>query len=651
MGSPQDNTGRPGPGRTLKPGDSVADRFTIQQFVGREIVGESYLATDGKNDRLVSIHVLPADALQGPNALERVKAEMRSASQLTHKNIVTTFGMGQLSAGAVYIIGEHVEGSRLDTLLDERRKRGESFSLRGAYSLVAHLCNALSFAHKTRIHGSLSPQAVVVSESGRVKIRDFPMSRLLYMIPGLRRSVPAYVQGFWAPEIGASAAVITHRADVYSIGVIFFELLTGRTPASPGELASQHRPDLPAAVDAIIARCLDPEPANRYRSVDAFKEELASLLESEVAEVREETLTGGLDIEIDVDRPLSTPPPPAEGMPVAPPVPPPAPAAAPHVPPAPPAPPGPGLPPLPAPAVDDEDRPSLGPLNLDSIMASVQDQDAEKWMISKDKMDHGPFKTREVVQMIVRWEVEGQHMIQDIETGIRVKLRESDDFKEIVERARVAKVKHEEQMALEQSEKSEKRSGVAKIFVILLVVGGVGLVVGSIFAGRAIYKAATEEEDQDIDELIASGELKIDIGQGGIVQDKKGRKGKRKGGGGGGGGGGSYDDYMNQAVNLGDLAGDGGQMQLSQGQINAVMSSKGKAVYPCIYGELKRNKALKKVSLKFAIEGSTGSVKGVTVTSGGSQEFQNCVSSKMKKIKFPKFSAPRMGATFYFNVG
>jgi hypothetical protein len=375
-----------------------------------------------------------------------------------------------------------------------------------------------------------------------------------------------------------------------------------------------------------------------------FKEELARLLESEGLEPREESLTGGLDIEIDVDRPLSTPPPPAEGMEAAPHVPPPAPPAAP------PAPPGPGLPPLQGTPEEDEDRPSLGPLNLDSIMASVQDQDAEKWMISKEKMDHGPFKTREVVQMIVRWEVEGQHMIQDIETGIRVKLRESDEFKEIVERARVAKVKHEEQMALEQSEKSEKRSGVAKIFVVLLVVGGIGLIVGSIFAGRAIYKAATEEDEQDIDELIASGELKIDVGQGDIVKSKKGRKGKRKGGGGGGGGG-SYDDYMNQAVNLGDLSGDGGQMQLSQGQINAVMSSKGKVVYPCIYGELKRNKALKKVSLKFAIEGSTGSVKGVTVTSGGSQEFQKCVSAKMKKIKFPKFSAPRMGATFYFNVG
>jgi hypothetical protein len=81
------------------------------------------------------------------------------------------------------------------------------------------------------------------------------------------------------------------------------------------------------------------------------------------------------------------------------------------------------------------------------------------------------------------------------------------------------------------------------------------------------------------------------------------------------------------------------------------MSSQGKKLYPCIYAELKKNPSLSRVSLKFAIEGKTGEVMGVTVTSGGSSEFQSCISSKMKSIKFPTFSAPRMGASFYFDVG
>jgi serine/threonine protein kinase len=643
-------TGELRSGKYLAPGDTVADRFTITSFLGTEIVGESYIASDSKSDRPVWIQAVPTAVLSGPNAVERFKAEMRSASQLTHKNIVTSFGMGQLSPEAFYIAGEYVEGEKLRDVMQSRRAQGKEFSLRGAYNIIAHLCNALSFAHESRIHGSLSPATVIISKSGRVKISEFPLSRLLYTVPQMRNALPADAQMYWAPEVKASSTVITHRADVWSLGMMLFELLTGRIPEDPAARVSAARPDIPSGVDEIISRCLDAEPANRFRSTADLKEQLATLLElAAETEPPMESEDAGLDIEIDVDRPLSVIPPAAPGLERA------APPAHHAGPPKPPPPNKGGLPPMPRAHAEEEHRPSLGPLNLDALMSGVKDQDSEKWMVTKGKMDHGPFRTREVVQMISRWEVEGQHYIQNIETGIRCKVRESDDFKELVERARVEKVKQEEQAALEQSDKAEKRGGVAKIFVVLIVIGAIGLIVGSVFAVRAITKAGASEDESDIDELIASGELKIDMGGGGIVAGKKDRKGKRKGGGSGGGGGGGsaggYDDYMNQAVNLGDVAGNGGQAQLTQNQINAIMSSKGKAIYPCIYGELKRNPSLKKVSLKFAIEGASGSVMGVDVTSGGSSEFQSCVAQKMKKIKFPTFSAPRMGATFFFNVG
>lgn len=649
MGSDTSSTSQlPAQGRFLKKGDTVGERFTVEGLLGPAVVGEYYLAADSKGDRPVRIHVLPAAPLTQSSAVDRFKTELRSAAQLTHKNILTTYGMGQVSPEAYYIAGEYVDGESLHDLMDERARAGRSFSLRGAYNIVAHLCNALAFAHGTRIHGSLSPDTVVVTESGRVKVSEFPLSRLLYSVPALKEAVNERARPYWAPEIQAGSTVITGRADIFSLGLMLHELLTGELPGSTAGKVSARRSDVPAEVDAIVARCLDPEPANRYPEASSLKEELATLLEKTVEQEGQEAVEEGtdLDIEIDVDRPLSIPPPPAPGKkPAAPPPPPgpPPPAAVKS---------SPGLPPIGGGQDEDEHRPSLGPLNLDEIMSSVKDQDSEKWMVTKEKMDHGPFRTREVIQMISRWEVEGHHLIQNIETGIRCKLRESDDFKELVERARIEKVKQEEQAALEQSEKAEKRGGVAKIFVVLIVVGAIGLIVGSIFAVRAITKSYDDEE-ADIDELIASGDLKIDMGQGGILKDKKGRRGGRRkgGGGGGGGGGGSYDDYMNQAVSMGDLSGDGGQTQLSQGQINAVMSSKGKVVYPCIYGELKRNPGLKKVSLKFAIEGSSGRVKGVTVTSGGSDEFKKCISKKMAKIKFPTFSAPRMGASFYFDVG
>ncbi len=658
MGSHTDSFGglEPG-GKYLQKGTLVADRFTIEGFLGPAIVGEYYLATDARGERPVCIHAIGATSLPTPALIERFKAEMRSASQLTHRNITTVFGMGQLSPDAYYIAGEHVQGRTLRAVMIEHASEGQPFSLRGAYSLVAHVCNALQFAHATRIHGSLSPETIMVSDAGRVKVGEFPLSRLFYGVPQLRAAVPERSHAYWAPEIRAGSTVVTGRADVFSVGVLLNELLTGQIPAGPPSRVGALRPDLPAEMDSIVTRCIDPEPANRYKNVSELKEDLASLVERTASLATPDgdaaaapAEPAGLDIEIDVDRPLTMPPLPGPGFKHAPPPPPVG-----HQPPPPPRPaPGPGLPDLEtARPVNDDHRPSLGPLNLDAIMSSVHDRDTEKWMVTKDKMDHGPFRTREVVQMIVRWEVEGHHLIQDIETGIRCKLRESDQFKDMVERARVEKVKQEEQAALEQSDKAEKRGGVAKALVVLIVIGAIGLIVGSIFAVRAITRSVDEDE-ADIDELIASGDLKIDMGQGGILQDKESKRGgKRKGGGAGGGGGGtgSYDDYMNQAVNLGDVAGDGGQTQLSQGQVNSVMSSQGKVIYPCIYAELKKDPGLKKVSLKFAIEGSSGAVQGVTVTSGGSSELQSCVASKMKKIKFPKFGAPRMGATFFFNVG
>ncbi len=641
-------------GRFLGPGDVVAGRFEVDRLLGKGLMGEDYLASDEKSDRQMKIQVVSPDLIQGQGVLERLKAEMRTASQLTHKNIVTTYGMGQLQSGATYITLEWFEGRGLDRVIAERRAAARSFSLRGAYNIVAHVCNALDFAHSTRIHGTLSPSAILVSDAGRVKISDFHSSRLAYMVPQIRRQVPAEQVRFWAPEVKTSATVITSRADVYSLGAMLWELLVGGFSPDGRPALRGARPDLPAQMEEMVGRCLDPEPANRWKSSGELKEAMALLVEQEPLEAEAAaTQDAGLDIEIDVERPLTIPPPaPVAGAAPAPrPPAPPRPLAPPQPPPAPPHAASPGLPDLPPPPVQEGPRPSLGPLNLDAIMAGVHDQDAEKWMVTKDKMDHGPFRTREIVQMIVRWEIEGQHMVQNIETGIRVKLRESEDFKEAVERARVAKIKHEQQLALQQSEKAEKRGGIAKIFIVFIVIGSLGLIVGSVFAGRAIYKSAVGGDEQSIDDLMADGKLKIDMGQGGIVEGEAKKKGKRKGGGGGGGGGTlSYDEYMNQGVDLGNVA-EGGMTQLSQSQINSVMSSQGKALYTCIYSELKKDPGLKKVSLKFAIDGATGGVQGVTVTSGGSSEFQSCISQKMKNIKFPKFGAPRMGATFFLTVG
>ena len=655
----------------FQPGEVLAGRFKIDNFLGVEVIGESYLAEDQSENRKVAVTTVPARFVRGANIQEKIKAEIKTASKAVHKNVLTCYGMGSLTNGSLYITTQYIEGQKLYSILQKRQEGQKHFTLRGAYNIVAHVANGMAEVHKTRVHGSLSPFSIRISSAGRVKIADLPLSRLYYMFPAMRKEIPEYVQKFWAPEVLKIGSFVTERADIYSLGVVLFELLTTVLPQE-GLSLRMLREDLPESIDEIVARCLDPDPASRWNSMQALSTALLRVTE-ESEKPQEETSQDDLlmDLEIDVDKPMMRPPPPPhppapapKGRPAA--------AAAPTAASAPPAPAFGVVPPPPAQAptassppggvasildlVDQEAASKTGPkpeerptgaskISLDDIMASLEDQDAEKWMVTRDGLDHGPFRTREVVQMILRWEIEGQHSIQDLDSGIRVKLRESPQFKELVERAKVEKQRKEEIDALARSEKAEKRGGVAKVFIVIAVLGGIGVIIGGYFLTRAAVQAFTGGGQ----EVNLAEDYKIDVGKGGILQDsgKKGKGGKRKGG---IPAGMSYEEYMAMGVDLGDVAGDGGQMQLTQGQINSVMSSQGKKVYPCIYSELKKNSSLKKVALKFAIDGKTGRVAGVTVTSGGSSELSSCVSSKMKSIQFPTFGAPRMGATFYFDV-
>ena len=680
--SKQSNQGVDLKGENLSPGTVLAGRFKIEKYMGAEIVGESYLANDEKEDRQVAVTIIPSKYIKGSNILEKVKSEIKTASKIVHKNLLTCYGMGTLPDGSLYVPMQYIEGQKLYSILQKRMQSGKLFSLMGAYNLIAHLCNGMDELHKSRLHGSLNPFSIRISSAGRVKIADLPLSRLYYLLPTMRKQIPMYVQGFWAPEILKKAGLfVTPRADIFSLGTVLFELLTSELPNEDNMSVVAHRDDIPASIDEIVARCFDQDPSARWNKVMALKKALYNVAkeyeEEEVRQVAEEQDDDLLmDFEIDIDQPIrrpSTEPPPSRGSlkPAARPPRPPGPItaersgqpasakAAPAVPAAHRKPRGKALFSADAvtgerksPAVGDSERKTAGSrIDLDEILHSMEDQDAEKWMVTKDGMDHGPFRTREVVQMITRWEIEGQHMIQDLDKGVRLKLRNSEEFKEIVARAKVEKQRNEEMEALEKSEKAEKRGGVAKIFIVLAVVGGLGVIIGGFF----ITRAAVSHFSSGGQEIDLAENISIDIGKGGIVKEKKRKgKGRRKSGGGGGGGGAggqSYDDYMAQGVEMGNVDSDGGQVQLSQGQINATMSKQGKKLYSCMYAELRRNKSLKKVSLKFAIEGKSGSVKGVSVTSGGSSELQSCISSKMKGIRFPTFSAPRMGATFYFNVG
>src|SRR5439155_8868703 len=140
-------------------------------------------------------------------------------------------------------------GVSLKQMLERKLKGGRGFSLKGAYNVAAHVCNALEYAHGAQIHGLLSAETVVVNPAGRVKVTDFGLGRALAPLERFRAQLPPSARACVDPELARAPESADRRADVYSLGVLLFELLTGQTPADHRG-ASEIHPGLPRALDA-----------------------------------------------------------------------------------------------------------------------------------------------------------------------------------------------------------------------------------------------------------------------------------------------------------------------------------------------------------------------------------------------------------------
>src|SRR5262249_53154723 len=142
--------------------------------------------------------------------------------------------------------------------------QGKTFSLKGTYNVIAHICNALSAAHQETVHGVITSSNVLVNNAGRVKLTDFGLSRLLPYLSAFQAQLDAGTLYSVAPEIAKDPDWAAGRADVYSAGILLFELLTGQKPVGAGESPSSIRPDLPQAVDEVVERCIRQRPTDRF---------------------------------------------------------------------------------------------------------------------------------------------------------------------------------------------------------------------------------------------------------------------------------------------------------------------------------------------------------------------------------------------------
>jgi hypothetical protein len=238
-------------------------------------MGAVYQARQPKLDRLVALKVLPLELAQQPGFAERFLREARALAKLNHPHVVAVYDFGE-AEGLYYFLMEFVDGVNL-------RQAMQAGPLQPAEALriVAQVCEALQFAHDEGIiHRDVKPENILLDKRGRVKMVDFGLAKLLGGAPTDRAlTASRQVMGTWhymAPEQVETPLAVDHRADVYSLGVVLYEMLTGGLPLGRFALPSQ-KAAVDGRLDEVILQALEKEPDRRFQHVREMKTAVESV--------------------------------------------------------------------------------------------------------------------------------------------------------------------------------------------------------------------------------------------------------------------------------------------------------------------------------------------------------------------------------------
>lgn len=262
------------------------NRYRIQERLGAGGMAVVYRAYDLTLERTVAVKILRKDYSNDPDFRQRFHEEAKAAANLSHPNIVTVHDFG-LYADQLFIVMEYVPGTDLKSLLKQRGR----FSPEEAVALMIQACAGIGHAHrKGLVHCDIKPHNFLVTPDQHLKVVDFGIARALSTISANERSEVVWGSPqYFSPEQAAGGAP-SPASDVYSLGVVLYELLTGRLPfqaSTPSELARLHRealppsprrynPAIPLPLEQIILKVLSKEPSARYRTADQLGKVLAS---------------------------------------------------------------------------------------------------------------------------------------------------------------------------------------------------------------------------------------------------------------------------------------------------------------------------------------------------------------------------------------
>jgi len=253
-------------------------QLDILELLGQGGMGVVYKARQRQLERLIALKILPPQIGLTEAFAERFTREARSLARLSHPRIVMIYDFGRTEAGLYYFIMEYVDGTDLRRVI----QTGE-LSTSEALTIIPQICEALQYAHEEGIvHRDIKPENILLNKKGQVRIADFGLAKLLdrpatgptstLTKVGQQMGTPHYM----APEQIEHPSGVDHRADIYSLGVVFYEMLTGELPLGRFDPPSQ-RAQVDIRLDNVVLRTLEKQPERRYQHVSEVKTDVESI--------------------------------------------------------------------------------------------------------------------------------------------------------------------------------------------------------------------------------------------------------------------------------------------------------------------------------------------------------------------------------------